>query len=193
VEPDHTCARCALNSVWHATGHNDRKLRAMSLIACLHDRSASVGDGNVLVQLISDEDHAIMAQSPETRPATPASEAASHKDGEARGFCCKDRDGPLSGRGRRCSGGDLEQPGDEGRLSSDVATTDILNLPLSDHRHRLEACQCSSCRPEPIEAEPGSSQPFHAPVVLLHDVVQGKRSWNTPQASPSFLVGKTIG
>jgi CBS domain-containing protein len=74
-----------LNSVWHVTGHNDRKLRAMSLIACLHDRSASVGDGNVLVQLISDEDHAIMAQSPETRPATPASEAASHKDGEARG------------------------------------------------------------------------------------------------------------
>src|SRR3954470_15194731 len=87
-------------------------------------------------------------------------------------FCCKDRDGPWWGRGSFSSGGDLEQPGDEGRLSSDVAAVDVLNLPLPDHRHRLEARQCSSCRPEAAEAKAWTGQPFHASVVLLHDVVQ---------------------
>jgi hypothetical protein len=70
------------------------------------------------------------------------------------------------------SDGHLEKLGDEGRLSSDIAATDVLNLPLPDHRHRLKACQCSSCRPEATEAEPWTSQPFHTPVVLLDDIVQ---------------------
>ena len=39
------------------------------------------------------------------------------------------------------SGRYLEQPGDEGALSLDVVAADVSNLPLSHHRHRLNAGQ----------------------------------------------------
>jgi hypothetical protein len=71
----------------------------------------------------------------------------------------------------RRSGGRLEQLGDEGGLRSGIVATDVPNLPLPDHRHRRSS-QCSSCRPETTEAEARAGQPFHAPVVLLHNVVQ---------------------
>src|SRR4051812_10973869 len=71
-----------------------------------------------------------------------------------RGFCCKDRGGPRRGPGSHSSSRDLEQPNDERGLSSDVAASNVLNLPLPDHRHRLVARQRSSCRPEPAEAKP---------------------------------------
>ncbi len=44
---------------------------------------------------------------------------------------------------RVSSRGDLEQTRDEATLSPDVVSTDISNLPLSDHRHRLKTRQCS--------------------------------------------------
>ena len=72
----------------------------------------------------------------------------------------------------RLSGRNPEQAGDELCLGLDVVATDVPNLPLPDHRHRLEAGQRSSSRPEATEAEARTGQPFHAPVVLLHDVVQ---------------------
>src|SRR4051812_49483917 len=53
-------------------------------------------------------------------PAYPKAIAAMKQSAElwrfSRRFCCKDRDGPWWGRGSFSSGGDLEQPGDEGRL-----------------------------------------------------------------------------
>ena len=70
------------------------------------------------------------------------------------------------------SGGDPEQVGDEAGLGSHVASADVPNLPLPDHRHRLVASQRSSRRPEAAEAEARPDQAFHAPVVLLHDVVE---------------------
>src|SRR4051794_14429975 len=74
--------------------------------------------------------------------------------------------------GSHSSGGNLEQPGYEGCLSSDVTTADVLNLPFPGHRHRFEARQRSSRRPEPTEAEARTGQLFHAPVILFHNVVQ---------------------
>jgi|SRR5271166_1105466 len=70
------------------------------------------------------------------------------------------------------SGVDLEQCGDELRPGHDVVATDVPNLPLPDHRHRLVACQCSSRRPEAAKAPSGADQSFHDPVVLLNDIVQ---------------------
>jgi transposase-like protein len=72
----------------------------------------------------------------------------------------------------RASGGRPEQPGDEYRLSPDVAATDVPNLPLPDHRHCLVTRQCSSRRPKTAKAQPRVGQPFHAPMVLFHDIVQ---------------------
>ena len=46
------------------------------------------------------------------------------------------------------SRGDLEQTCDEATLSPDVVSTNISDLPLSDHRHRLKTRQCSSGRPD---------------------------------------------
>jgi len=70
------------------------------------------------------------------------------------------------------SGGNLEQFGDELRLGLDVVAADVPNLPLPHHCHRLVACQRSSGRPKATKAKPGPGQPFHAPMVLLHDIVQ---------------------
>jgi hypothetical protein len=75
-------------------------------------------------------------------------------------------------RSDRASVGDLEQCGDEFRLSPDVAATDVPNLSLPNHRHRLEACRCSSGRPEAAKSTPWAGRSFHIPVVLLHDIVQ---------------------
>jgi hypothetical protein len=70
------------------------------------------------------------------------------------------------------SGGDFEQCGDELRLDPDVVATDVPNLPFPDHRHRLVARQGSAGRPKAAKAKPGPHQPFHGPMVLLHDIVQ---------------------
>jgi hypothetical protein len=76
------------------------------------------------------------------------------------------------GSGQLTSRRNLEQLGDEGSLSPDVASTKISNLPLPDHRHRLIARQRSSRRPEAPEAEPWADQAPYAPVVLFHDVIE---------------------
>src|SRR6202158_3559769 len=64
--------------------------------------------------------------------------------------------------------GGIEKSGNEDRLSSDIASADLSNLPLPDHRHRFETCQCSSGGSEPAEAEPRSDQTLDAPMILLH-------------------------
>src|SRR5712675_1997728 len=63
------------------------------------------------------------------------------------GLCCKDdrrrwEDGINWIRSPLCGG--IEKSGNEDRLSSDIASADLSNLPLPDHRHRFETCQCSS-------------------------------------------------
>ncbi len=73
---------------------------------------------------------------------------------------------------RVSSRGDLEQTCDEATLSPDVVSTDISNLPLSDHRHRLKTRQCSSGRPEPAKPQPRTSQSLNTPVILLENVVE---------------------
>jgi hypothetical protein len=70
------------------------------------------------------------------------------------------------------SRGDLEQTCDEATLSPDVVSTDIANLPLSDHRHRLKTRQCSSGRPECAKSESRTSQSLNTPMILLEKVVE---------------------
>jgi hypothetical protein len=53
-------------------------------------------------------------------------------------------------------GGDLEQLGDTSGLGPHVSSAYLVYLLLSDHRHRLAACQCSSRRIETAEAKPWS-------------------------------------
>ena len=74
--------------------------------------------------------------------------------------------------GQLTSHRNLEQLGDEGSLSPDVASADISELPFPDHRHRLIARQRSSRCPEAAEAEPWADQAPYAPVVLFHDVIE---------------------
>src|SRR3954447_8943524 len=76
------------------------------------------------------------------------------------------------GSGQVTSRRNLEQLGDEGSLSPDIASTKISNLPLSDHRHRLIARQRSSRCRETAKAEPWADQAPYAPVVLFHDVIE---------------------
>jgi hypothetical protein len=49
---------------------------------------------------------------------------------------------------------------------------DVPNLPLPDHCHRLKTHQRSSRCPEAAETKPWAGQPFYAPMVLFHDVIQ---------------------
>jgi alkanesulfonate monooxygenase SsuD/methylene tetrahydromethanopterin reductase-like flavin-dependent oxidoreductase (luciferase family) len=70
------------------------------------------------------------------------------------------------------SGGNPEQLDDEGRVCPHVTAVDLPNLPLSDHRHCLEARQYSSRRPEAAKAEPRTGQALDTSVVLLQNVVQ---------------------
>jgi len=67
-----------------------------------------------------------------------------------------------NGRGQPRSGGDLEQLelGDEDGLGLHVASADVPNLPLPDHRHRLVTRQHSLRRPEAAEATPGLDTRF---------------------------------
>ena len=85
----------------------------------------------------------------------------------------------LKSRASACgglwSGGELEQFSDEGCLSLHVAATDLPNLPLPHHRHRLVASQGSSGGPEAGEAEPRPGQAFDPPMVLF----SGKRRRTT--------------
>src|SRR5258708_40264990 len=92
------------------------------------------------------------------------------------GLCCKDDR-------RRWEDGDKldsisfmrryrKKSGNEDRLSSDIASADLSNLPLPDHRHRFETCQCSSGGSEPAEAEPRSDQTLDAPMILLDNIIQ---------------------
>ncbi len=53
-----------------------------------------------------------------------------------------------------------------------VSSANLSTLPLPDHRHRLVACQRSSCGMETAEAKPWSDQAFHAPMVLFQYVVE---------------------
>ena len=76
------------------------------------------------------------------------------------------------GSGQLTSRSNLEQLGNEGSLSPDVASAKIPNLPLPDHRYRLIARQRSSRRPEATEAEPWADHTSYAPVVLFHDVIE---------------------
>ena len=60
------------------------------------------------------------------------------------GLCCKTiaedgRTGINWIRSPLCGG--IEKSGNEDRLSSDIASADLSNLPLPDHRHRFETCQ----------------------------------------------------
>src|ERR1700720_4377412 len=68
--------------------------------------------------------------------------------------------------------GGIEKSGNEDRLSSDIASADLSNLPLPDHRHCFETCQCSSGGSEPAEAEPRSDQTLDAPMILLDNIIQ---------------------
>src|SRR6202043_1240357 len=83
--------------------------------------------------------------------------------------------------------GGIEKSGNEDRLSSDIASADLSNLPLPDHRHRFETCQCSSGGSEPAEAEPRSDQTLDAPMILLDNIIQ---ILALPQArtAPEFAV-----
>ena len=68
--------------------------------------------------------------------------------------------------------GGIEKSGNEDRLSSDIASADLSNLPLPDHRHRFETCLRSSGGSAPAEAEPRSDQTLDAPMILLDNIIQ---------------------
>src|SRR4051812_14156547 len=90
---------------------------------------------------------------------------------------------PAAGK----SDSDVEQLGDEGHLGPHVASANPPYLSLPYHRHHLVACQGSSRRPEAAEAKPRSDQPFHAPVVLFHYVIEIlDLAW--PRAAPQLTV-----
>ena len=67
--------------------------------------------------------------------------------------------------------GGIEKSGNEDRLSSDIASADLSNLPIPDHRQRFETCQCSSGGSEPAETEPRSDQTLDAPMILLDNII----------------------
>ena len=78
----------------------------------------------------------------------------------------------IKGWGAAPSGCSLEEIGNQGGLRLHVATTNPVNLPLPDHRHRLEAGQRPSRCAQAAEAEPRSYHPLDPAVILLDDVVQ---------------------
>jgi hypothetical protein len=67
--------------------------------------------------------------------------------------------------------GSLRIPDPQQRTSVHVIAADFPNLPLTDYRHRLVACQRSSGHPEVAEAKPRTDRPFCPPTVLLHNIV----------------------
>jgi hypothetical protein len=64
-----------------------------------------------------------------------------------------------------------EHGGNEDCSSFHVVSIYPFHLPLSDHRHRLKARQCSPGGPEPSKSESWSGQPFDASMILLDDIV----------------------
>ena len=70
------------------------------------------------------------------------------------------------------SGGGSKQVRDESRLGLHVATADVVDLPLSDHRHSFVAGQRSSGGRQTSEAEPRPHQPLSLSMILLDDVVE---------------------
>src|SRR4051812_10298486 len=102
-------------------------------------------------------------------------------------LCCKVCSGPWMAPAGDRSGSNVEQLGNEGGLGPHVASANPPYLPLPHHRHHLVARQCSSRRPEATEAEPRSDQAFHAPVVLLHNVIE-ILDLTQPRASPQLAV-----
>ena len=108
-------------------------------------------------------------------------------------LCCEDdrrgwEDGINWIRSPLCGG--IEKSGNEDRLSSDIASADLSNLPLPDHRHRFETCQCSSGGSEPAEAEPRSDQTLDAPMILLDNIIRYLhcRRRERRQSSPSLFI-----
>jgi hypothetical protein len=91
------------------------------------------------------------------------------------------------------SGGNFEQFGDEPRLGLDVATTDVLNLSLPDHCHRLVAGQRSSSRPEVAKASPGQVSRFtfrwSCSTILFRCFTC--RSRERRQSPPAFFISVT--
>ena len=89
--------------------------------------------------------------------------------------------------------GGIGKSGNEDRLSSDIASADLSNLPLPDHRHRFETCQCSSGGSEPAEAEPSSDQTLDAPMILLDNIIQilALPETRTAPSSPSLFISAT--
>src|ERR1700683_601215 len=96
--------------------------------------------------------------------------------------------------------GGIEKSGNEDRLSSDIASADLSNLPLPDHRHRFETCQWSSGGSEPAEAEPRprlfragrkigrrSDQTLDAPMILLNNIIH-RLALPETRTAPEFAV-----
>ena len=70
------------------------------------------------------------------------------------------------------SGGNFEEPGNEGSLRLHVATADVVNLPFPDHRHHLVTRQRPFRGFQAAKAKLRPDQAFDPSVILLDDVVQ---------------------
>src|SRR3981189_1806356 len=85
------------------------------------------------------------------RAAETGSEPGRHSDGGggsvAKTIAEDGRTGINWIRSPLCGG--IEKSGNEDCLSSDIASADLSNMPLPNHRHRFETCQCSSGGSEP--------------------------------------------
>ena len=96
-------------------------------------------------------------------------------------------------RSPKISGGNSEQAGNKGSLCPHIPTADVVNLPLSDHRHHFVASKCPSGRGQATEAEPRSHQPFDPAMILLDDVVQVfalAQPREAPQLARALHVGR---
>jgi len=85
------------------------------------------------------------------------------------------------------SGGASEQAGNKGGLRPHVPTADVMNLPLSDHRHRLVPSQCRPGCLHAAKAKPWPDQPFDAAMVLFDDVVQAV-ALPQPREAPQLVL-----
>ena len=87
-------------------------------------------------------------------------------------FCCKVLPETSYPEFRPFSGGTVEQRLNEGSLGDNVVPTDPFHLPFSHHRQSFISNQGAPRCSEPLEAEPGSDQPFYSPVILFHNVIE---------------------
>jgi hypothetical protein len=67
---------------------------------------------------------------------------------------------------------DVEEPGDECDLSSNVVLRYPSNLPFTNHVHRFDTLNRLPCRVKGPKALTSSNAAFDCSVVLLHDIVQ---------------------